>query len=298
MVIAAARNRHQADGFLVERGICADTNEVFRRYLVEGKPGFVPHRWATLRDAVRWLADDAREGRGIGTKGLEEASRWLADRFREAGAEPAGQDGGWFQSFDVPVDVEVLPSTWVTVDGDGDFVIFWNSQYQDGSLYGVYGQRYEVSGREQERLGLLAALKIEPYEAGVVLPHEQTFPKHKEDRFRLLSTRQRDIPDRQRTLTAVIAWVVFKENADRRIVLGPSRRGVARHPGELEMQVGEMALSRFAREAVVGGDGKRGEVARAKFRVARLQGVMQREAQRIEARAREGPSRTGGGTWR
>src|SRR5688572_27635686 len=29
-----------------------------------------------------------------------------------------------------------------TMDGDGDFVIFWNSQYQDGSLYGVYGQRY------------------------------------------------------------------------------------------------------------------------------------------------------------
>jgi uncharacterized protein (DUF1015 family) len=34
----------------------------------------------------------------------------------------------------------------------------------------------------------MGALKVEPYEAGVVLPHEQTFPKHKEDRFRLLST--------------------------------------------------------------------------------------------------------------
>lgn len=41
--------------FLVERGICADTNEVFRRYLVEGRPGFVPHRWASLGDAVRWI---------------------------------------------------------------------------------------------------------------------------------------------------------------------------------------------------------------------------------------------------
>ena len=41
--------------FLVERGICADTSEVFRRYLVEGKPGFVPHRWAALGDAVRWI---------------------------------------------------------------------------------------------------------------------------------------------------------------------------------------------------------------------------------------------------
>ena len=34
---------------LVESGVCADTQEVFRRFLVEGKPGFVPHRWATLQ---------------------------------------------------------------------------------------------------------------------------------------------------------------------------------------------------------------------------------------------------------
>ena len=42
---------------LVERGVCADIHEVFRRFLVEGKPGFVPHRWATLRDAVTWIGD-------------------------------------------------------------------------------------------------------------------------------------------------------------------------------------------------------------------------------------------------
>lgn len=42
---------------LVETGVCADTNEVFRRFLIEGKPGFVPHRWASLRDAVRWISD-------------------------------------------------------------------------------------------------------------------------------------------------------------------------------------------------------------------------------------------------
>jgi predicted metal-dependent phosphoesterase TrpH len=30
-------------------------HEVFRRYLTEGKPGFVPHRWARLGDAVRWI---------------------------------------------------------------------------------------------------------------------------------------------------------------------------------------------------------------------------------------------------
>ncbi len=43
--------------FLVEAGVCRDTSEVFRKYLTEGKPGFVPHRWATLRDAVGWIID-------------------------------------------------------------------------------------------------------------------------------------------------------------------------------------------------------------------------------------------------
>lgn len=52
----------------------------------------------------------------------------------------------------------------------------------------VYGQRYEAGGERRERLGLLGALRVEPFEAGVVIPHEQTFPKHKEDRYRLLST--------------------------------------------------------------------------------------------------------------
>ena len=42
---------------LVETGVCADTQEVFRRFLVEGRPGYVPHRWASLREAVTWIHD-------------------------------------------------------------------------------------------------------------------------------------------------------------------------------------------------------------------------------------------------
>jgi 3',5'-nucleoside bisphosphate phosphatase len=41
--------------FLVESGVCSDTYEVFRKYLVEGKPGYVPHAWAKLGDAVQWI---------------------------------------------------------------------------------------------------------------------------------------------------------------------------------------------------------------------------------------------------
>jgi 3',5'-nucleoside bisphosphate phosphatase len=43
--------------FLVETGVCSETSEVFRKYLTEGKPGYVPHRWARLQDAVQWVTD-------------------------------------------------------------------------------------------------------------------------------------------------------------------------------------------------------------------------------------------------
>jgi hypothetical protein len=41
--------------YIIEIGACRDVHEVFRKYLTEGKPGFIPHRWATLKDAVTWI---------------------------------------------------------------------------------------------------------------------------------------------------------------------------------------------------------------------------------------------------
>ena len=48
---------HRFARHLVSTGVCHDTQEVFRKYLVQGKPGYVPHRWATLREAVTWITD-------------------------------------------------------------------------------------------------------------------------------------------------------------------------------------------------------------------------------------------------
>jgi 3',5'-nucleoside bisphosphate phosphatase len=41
--------------YLVDSGVCQDTSEVFRRYLVAGKPGYVAHQWASLKQAVGWI---------------------------------------------------------------------------------------------------------------------------------------------------------------------------------------------------------------------------------------------------
>lgn len=41
--------------FLVDAGVCRDMAEVFQRFLTEGKPGFVPQRWASIAEAVQWI---------------------------------------------------------------------------------------------------------------------------------------------------------------------------------------------------------------------------------------------------
>jgi len=61
-------------------------------------PVFDPAR---LQAHVDWLADDAREGRGVGTQGLADSAVYIAKAFRTAGLEPGAAGGGWFQSFEV-----------------------------------------------------------------------------------------------------------------------------------------------------------------------------------------------------
>jgi 3',5'-nucleoside bisphosphate phosphatase len=43
--------------YLVESGMCKNMREVFAHYLVEGKPGFVEHRWAELESCLKWIKD-------------------------------------------------------------------------------------------------------------------------------------------------------------------------------------------------------------------------------------------------
>ena len=41
--------------FLVASGRVKDIKTVFKKFLVRGKPGYVPHQWASLADAVGWI---------------------------------------------------------------------------------------------------------------------------------------------------------------------------------------------------------------------------------------------------
>lgn len=59
---------------------------------------------------------------------------------------------------------------------------------EDRPAFYRYTQTFTIPGtnRTVTRMAIIAAIKVEPYEKGIVLPHEQTFPKHKEDRLRIL----------------------------------------------------------------------------------------------------------------
>ncbi|MFM7759721.1 MAG: 3',5'-nucleoside bisphosphate phosphatase [Burkholderiaceae bacterium] len=76
--------------FLVESGVKPTVSDVFKNYLVEGKPGFVPHRWSTLEQAVGWIRGAG--GRAViahpGRYGLSELQRdALIEAFRDLGGE-------------------------------------------------------------------------------------------------------------------------------------------------------------------------------------------------------------------
>ncbi|MEQ9570301.1 MAG: M28 family peptidase [Longimicrobiales bacterium] len=61
--------------------------------LAEGQAGTMAH--------VRYLADDALEGRDVASAGERCAATYIVDRLDAAGLEPAGLDGTWMQPFEV-----------------------------------------------------------------------------------------------------------------------------------------------------------------------------------------------------
>ncbi len=55
---------------------------------------------------------------------------------------------------------------------------------KEPALY-LYEQEFTAGGMKRIRTGFFCAVKLEPYEKGMVLPHEETLPKHKADRLEL-----------------------------------------------------------------------------------------------------------------
>lgn len=79
-----------------------------RRALAEYPPAFSQR---ALREHVTWLAAPEREGRGLGSEGLEQSAEYIAAAFERYGLEPAGDDGTWFQEFTLAEGPDGMPVT-------------------------------------------------------------------------------------------------------------------------------------------------------------------------------------------
>ena len=55
-------------------------------------------RPVAIRAGIRFLSDDALEGRGTGSRGYEIAAQYMASQFESLGLQPAGDHGTYFQA--------------------------------------------------------------------------------------------------------------------------------------------------------------------------------------------------------
>src|SRR5579871_6332384 len=73
-----------------------------------------------IRATVKYLADDALQGRGTGQKGGDVAADWIAAQFKSYGLAPAGEHGTYFQKiifFGVTTDPKQTKFSFVPKSG-------------------------------------------------------------------------------------------------------------------------------------------------------------------------------------
>jgi Tol biopolymer transport system component len=108
--LAFASNRATAEG-------AHDTNVFLTRWVEPQQPKIEGTAADRIEADIRWLADPAREGRGLSTKGLEASGAFIEERFKSLGLQPAGDDGSYRQAFDVTTRATVGEGTSLKLAG-------------------------------------------------------------------------------------------------------------------------------------------------------------------------------------
>lgn len=110
----------------------------------------------------QYLAADAREGRGVGTKGLQDAGAYIAAAFQRAGLKPGGDSGSYFQRFVIPADAPAVLHTTL-----GGTPVRNVVGYVPGTSAALRGQ-IVVIGAHYDHLGLGGFGSLDPDSTGRV----------------------------------------------------------------------------------------------------------------------------------
>lgn len=159
----------------------------------------------TYKAYVEWLADDAREGRGLGTKGIDAAADWIEANLRAKGLQPVFGTS-YRQQFEVKTGVEMVEGNAISGLSPDDWTPlgFSSSGEFEGEIAFLgYGIEAEPIGyRELEGIDLngkvAMILRYEPQERDDASPFDGRRPS------RWSSLRYKVLQARERGATAVI----------------------------------------------------------------------------------------------
>ncbi len=121
-------------------------------------PGFESITSDGIMRHLRYLADDALEGRDTGEPGNEAAAAYIARRFRELGLRPVGDKGGFFQEFQVDLNPKAGDGAKLIslIDGKetihrlkADYALFDNATLSAASGRLVFAG-YGISSKEHD----------------------------------------------------------------------------------------------------------------------------------------------------
>jgi Tol biopolymer transport system component len=93
-----------------------DTNVFVARWIDEPPPKTDAPADRIMAD-IAWLADPAREGRGVGQVGLEKSGEYIEARMKALGLAPAGDAGGYRAPFPIVTHLKMEDSTKLAIDG-------------------------------------------------------------------------------------------------------------------------------------------------------------------------------------
>ncbi|MCO6412462.1 MAG: M20/M25/M40 family metallo-hydrolase [Thiogranum sp.] len=107
---------------------------------------------ARMKEHIAFFAASEMAGRGLGTAQLQRAADYIARQFMEAGLQPGGDDGGWYQAWEQPVEALGRSVTLNNVIGvlPGSDPQFAGESLVIGAHYDHLGHG-ESTGRREDR---------------------------------------------------------------------------------------------------------------------------------------------------
>ncbi|WP_345952580.1 M28 family peptidase [Mucilaginibacter sp. PAMB04168] len=125
-------------------------------------PGLASIKEADLKRDIFELAGDAFRGRRAGSEDEMRAAAWVAQKAQQAGLKPAGDDGTYFQYFNMRRTRTADRSTMQV--GDQNFKMgndFWITQPVDAHLDGAVTWLNSMADTSANLQGKIVAVKIE-----------------------------------------------------------------------------------------------------------------------------------------